>query len=329
MSKKLYSRTLYCVHVNTFLLATIFQLLNSFKAGGQTYQVVDSGIFAPQKILVRLFKNDAKNMKIVMFKTNLQVNTDGTPISYHPYDLSGSSKAINTIGNAVVVRKNGSNTNLFLDKNSYGEALKIFKQYRDSNYEVIPKGYTITWSNVLVPRYVNGFSKPCIIEDGEFKGYFGSATSLKNDLTTNRGECGCDNQVNPLKIPALVLVGGSKNILKDYNVQLGDLVLAYNPKNNVLVYAIINDFGPKHNLGEGSVLLNMLLLKKKEIPKNRKDSYKLICKDIIISIIPGSRNFQLLKPYTAENISERLSQWLADSDFNTENSFKAFLMKNN
>jgi hypothetical protein len=132
-----------------------------------------------------------------------------------------------------------------------------------------------------------------------------------------------------LKVPALVLAGGSDNIVKKYGAKLGDLLIAYNPDNKKVVYAIINDLGPKHNLGEGSVLLNMKLLDKSEYPKTRKDTYKLATpNDIIIAIIPGSKSFNTVKPFTSENIMERLTKWLDKAGFETENEFIEFIEKN-
>ena len=61
--------------------------------------------------------------------------------------------------------------------------------------------------------------------------------------------------------------GGTDNILKQYGARLGDLVIAYNAVNQKIVYAVINDIGPKDRLGEGSVLLNKLLLDKPNFPK--------------------------------------------------------------
>lgn len=307
----------------------ILLILSTGISIAQNFKVSDKGIFKPQNKKVLLFVDSTNNKKIILFKTKLQVNTDGTPISYNPDDLSGNEKAINTIGNAIAVYRKGSNKNLCLSKETYGEAISVFEKYRDSNYEIIPESYTISWKNVLIPETLNGKEKPCIIKTGEYKGYFASATSLKNDLKTDKGECECNNQVNPLKIPSLVLVGGKDNILKKYGANLGDLVIAYNPINKIIVHAIINDVGPKNNLGEGSVLLNMKLIDKTEFPKNRKDTYKLaIDNDIIITIIPNSKNYNVKKPYTIENINERLEKWLKESGFETQKEFIDFMEQN-
>src|SRR5688572_28917428 len=101
-------------------LSTLF-ILNVSVLKAQNFSILDSGIFTPQNKKVVLFRNENGDKKLILFQTKLQVNTDGTPISYHPYDLRGGEKAINTLGNAIAVFKKGSNKNLCLDKKTYSE----------------------------------------------------------------------------------------------------------------------------------------------------------------------------------------------------------------
>ncbi|MBL0013615.1 MAG: hypothetical protein IPP30_07630 [Flavobacterium sp.] len=68
----------------------------------QSFSIKESGTFIPQKKKVILYQDKA-NKNLILFKTNLQVNTDGIPISYHPFDLRGNSIALNTILNAVSI----------------------------------------------------------------------------------------------------------------------------------------------------------------------------------------------------------------------------------
>ncbi|MFC7526777.1 hypothetical protein ACFQRK_22660 [Parapedobacter sp. GCM10030251] len=294
----------------------------------QRFKVVDQRLFAPQQRTVFLLQDTLTDKKIILFRTKIQVNTDGTPMSYHPYDLHGETKAINTIGNAVAVRKKGSSKNLCLDRKTYKEAIRVFASYRDSGFEIVPEGYEITWKNVLAAERVGDIDKPCIIKTGPYAGYFGSLTSLTNGLTANRGECDCNNQVNPLEVPGLVLPGGN-NALRNYGAKVGDLVAAYNPANDSLVYAIINDQGPAHNLGEGSVLLNMTLLGITEFPKSRKATYKLIPKnDVVIVIIPQSVNYERVRPYTAANVRKRVTEWFEAVGIHNKEDFKQLVSAN-
>lgn len=293
-----------------------------------TFKLSTTAIFAPQNKKIVLMQ-DSLDRKLLLFQTKLQVNTDGTPLSYHPQDLKGKTKAINTIGNAVAIYKDGVEGNIFIKRGFFGEAISVYEKFRDSAYRITPPGYRIRWNNVLIPENLDGVDKPCIFKSGPYKGYYGSATALKNGLSSNKGDCNCNDQVNPLEIPALVLVGGKKNPLWKNGARLGDLLIAYNPKNNAVAYAIINDIGPRNKLGEGSVLLNMQLNKKNQLPKNRKDTYKLITKnEVIIAIISGSRKYKIERPYTAQNIENRITFWLHENGFNHEAAFVDFLKRN-
>lgn len=262
-----------------------------------------------KKILV-LKDSINKIDNILIFKTDLQVNTDGTPISYHPFDLKGEKFSINNIGNAATVKKKNSNENLFMTK--YSEGIAAFEKFRDNNYEQL-KDYDIVWDNVLIPERKNGKKKPCIIKTGEYKGYFSSATSLKNNLKTDKGECDCNNQVNPLKIPAFVLPKG-ENFMKEQGVKVGDLLVIYNPTTNKVVYGVINDEGPKEKLGEASVYMNMLLKNKTTLPKNKQDTYDLAIKEnVYILIIPMSKEYKFSNEiFTKENIEKRTKSILSE-----------------
>ncbi len=292
-------------------------------SNGQTFTINKEGVFKPENKKVLLFANQ-QNKRLILFKSNLNVNTDGTPLSYHPDDLRGKTLAMNNICNAVAVRKDGSEENLCM--NHFSEAISVFAKYRDSNYETIPIGYKINWSNVLISEKINGKTKPCVIKEGEYKGYFASGTALKNGISGS--DCDVKNQVNALEIPGLVLVGGADNILKQYGARLGDLVIAYNAVNQTIVYAVINDIGPKNRLGEGSVLLNKLLLDKPNFPKTREETKGFITKNTIISIIPASKDFEIAKPFTLENIQNRVLKWLNEQGFADEQAFKNFLNSN-
>ena len=185
----------------------IVLLVFSGSAKAQHFEVARSGMFAPQQKKVLLLKNASSDKHLILFKTNLHVNTDGAPLSYHPNDLRGNEKALNNICNAVAIRRTGSNKNLCLS--DFSEAISVFEQFRDAKFEIVPAGFSITWENVLIPEVVDGKKVPCVFKTGEYAGYFASTTSLKNGLTSDKGECECNNQVNPLKIPGLVLAGDS------------------------------------------------------------------------------------------------------------------------
>jgi len=176
----------------------------------------------------------------------------------------------------------------------------------------------ISWQSVLAARNENGRTIPCVFRDGDFKGYFGSLTSLKNGLSgTEVGECEAKNQLDQRFVPALVLAGGS-NVLKTFGARKGDLVLAHNPANGVTQTAVIGDFGPPDNIGEGSVALNMALLKRTAQPKTYDEAKKLDTgsQEILVAIIPKSASFELKRPYAADNLAERVGSWAKTNGYN-------------
>jgi hypothetical protein len=306
------------------------------QARSQNFIKADEGKFKSSPVL--LYENDKKN-KLIIFKTPLRVNTDGTPKSYNQYDLRGDSIALNRILNGVKIRRASNNEDLCIpDPQKYKteeerreirkEAYTAFEKFRDSNYEVQPEGYKIHFSSVLntVTTTVNGkkIIKPCVMEGG----FLASGTSLKNELPkSKRGECECKNQVNPLEVPALVLAQGA-NAMKKFGAKVGDLFVAYNPANKIIVYGVINDEGPADNMGEGSVLLNMKLKNVSKMPSNVSETNNLgISQKMLITIIPGSSSYEKATPFNIANINKRVSDWLKENGFNDSKEYIAFLQK--
>ena len=285
-------------------------------AQAQEYRVAQSKIFAPQNKKILLLSDANSQRKVILFQTNLRVNTDGSPLSYHPQDPRGRTKALNNICNGIAVRRLNSNKNLCFSE--FGRAIQVFEQFRDSNFQTVPSGFRVTWQNVLATVKENGKDVPCVFKAGEFKGYFGSLTALRNNLTTNRGECDVNDQVNPMTVPALVLAGGQHPV-KAFGAKLGDLLIAFNPRTQLFAAAIIGDSGPADNLGEGSVSLNMKLLGTTTPPTNKEETFRLSIENtkVLIAIIPGSRLFNVQKPYTAENINQRIDEWRTEAGFSS------------
>ncbi len=286
----------------------------------QHFTVSQTGLFAPQNKKVLLLKEATSQKQIILFQTKLRVNTDGSPLSYHPQDPRGKDKALNNICNAIVVRKGAATKNLCFT--SFSEAIGVFERFRDADYQTMPPGYRITWANVLATSKENGKDVPCVFKTGEFAGYFGSLTALKNRITGDKGECAINDQVNPLAVPALVLVGG-QNVVRNFGAKVGDLLVAYHPTTQRFSAAIIGDVGPKDNLGEGSVYLNMKLLGVTVPPKNKAETFQLSIENaqVLITIIPASRAFQESTPYTADNLHQRVLAWQQEAGFATPEKF--------
>jgi hypothetical protein len=302
-----------CLFLNALILCILPSCL---VVQAQEFSVAQSKLFTPQNKKILLLKDAGSQRQIILFQTNLRVNTDGSPLSYHPQDPRGRTKALNNICNGIAVRRVNSNKNLCFSE--FGKAIQVFEQFRDSNFQTVPTGFRISWQNVLATVKENGKDVPCVFRSGEFSGFFGSLTALKNGLTTNRGECDVNDQVNPMTVPALVLAGG-QNPVRTFGAKLGDLLIAFNPRTQLFTAAIIGDSGPADNLGEGSVSLNMKLLGTTTPPTNKEETFRLSIENtkVLIAIIPGSRLFNVAKPYTAENINERIDQWRTEAGFAT------------
>src|SRR5438552_2886979 len=120
-------------YFSSAVLAVLF--CTSF-VSAQNYTVSQTGIFGPQNKKVLLLKDSTSQKKIILFQTRLRVNTDGSPLSYHPQDPRGKDKALNNICNAIVVQKSDSNKNLCFT--NFSEAISVFERFRDSNYQTIP-----------------------------------------------------------------------------------------------------------------------------------------------------------------------------------------------
>ena len=58
--------------------------------GAQSYTVSQTGTFAPQNKKILLLQHPSGQKPIILFQTRLRVNTDGSPLSYHPQDLRGT-----------------------------------------------------------------------------------------------------------------------------------------------------------------------------------------------------------------------------------------------
>ena len=280
-------------------------------AHAQECKLVANEIFQPQNKNIALvrYSNLAAPSNFILFKTGLRVNTDGAPTSYHPNDPRGTSLAINNVVNGVSIRKPGANL-------SYGQKIVAFEKFRDANWKV-PLGYKIVWQNVIAPRIQNGISVPCVFTTGPNAGYFGSLTTLKNELSgVAAGECQVNDQLDQRTIAGLVLPSG-ENPLKHFNARIGDIAVVINPTTGKVVTAVVADGGPPENLGEGSVALNMALLGKTDQPKNYQEA-KLLdtgSQRMLVAIIPRTKQFSSKLPFTSENIKERVGKWASENGY--------------
>ena len=140
--------------------------------------------FGKDSVVLAVQPGSDRAAAFVLFRSALRVNTDGAPNSYHPFDLEGSSKAINNIANGVAIYRLGGNQPV-----SYRETIAVFGKFRDANW-MTPAGYRIDWQNVIAASKLGGRTVPCVFQSGDDKGYFGSLTALQNGLPLSAsGEC--------------------------------------------------------------------------------------------------------------------------------------------
>lgn len=292
---------------------------NNVAAGPQCV-IAQERFFTAGKEKVRLARRQGLDVaaNVGLFKAPLAVNTDGAPTSYHPADFKGESLAINRIDHGIAI---SSTTDKKLTPQKKSE---IFDEWRKSEDWTVPAGYHIGWRNVIA---ADAAGKPCVFRN-DYAGYFGSLTALKNGLAPKDvGECQVKNQLDQRFIPAIVLRGNA-NPLKHYGAKKGDLVLAVNPGNGVIIPGVIGDTGDGNRIGEGSVALNMALLKKSEQPKTYPEALRLDTgkEDMIIAVLPGSDLYKRERPYTAENIAKRVEAWATEQGYGTLDEMAAAMM---
>lgn len=271
------------------------------KPGAPACAIDKSASFIGNKLLLARGKGLPGTANVGLFKAPLAVNTDGAPNSYHPDDYKGERLALNHIDNGITI-KSAIGTPLTLAKR-----MQVFDQWRHSGNWQVPTGYRIVWQNVIAAND----GKPCVFQSGDYVGYFGSMTALKNGLGTQAaGECAVNDQLDQRVVPSLVL-RGSANPLRTWGAAVGDLVLVINPATGVSVPAIIGDSGDDHRIGEGSVALNRALLTGVDMPKTYKQALSLDTgtKAMVVAVLPQSRQFNKTRPYTRENIAERVEAW--------------------
>jgi len=263
------------------------------------------GVFAGDGEHVRLARPSASPgaAPFAVFQAALAVNTDGAPTSYHPDDFLGERLAINRIDNGIVIRRRDN------VRMSTAERQQAFDAWRRAGF-VLPanSNLAISWQNVIA---ATPEGKPCVFQSGQHAGYFGSLTAERNGLSgAAAGECQVNDQLDLRVIPAIVLRGGTANPLSGMGAAKGDLVLAINPA-GATVAAIIGDTGDGKRIGEGSVALNMRLLGRAQQPVTFSEAMRLDTGTLqmMVAVLPRTRSFERLRPYSADNIENRVRSW--------------------
>jgi hypothetical protein len=171
----------------------------------------------------------------IAFASQMQVNTDGAPDSYHPDDIG-----ITHICNGVSV---GSNCTW------KPKCLTDFKQAKSEHFKGPTKicFFAMATDTKGIP-IIQGATDPK-------PGYFVSTTALHQpgeNLRTPQAQLDSNN-VNFAVIPGTWQRSGKPG------PKLGDFGVAYRRSNGKSAFFVIGDTGPKNKLGEGSVALHQAL----------------------------------------------------------------------
>jgi hypothetical protein len=171
----------------------------------------------------------------IAFASQMQVNTDGAPDSYHPDDIG-----ITHICNGVSVGQNCT---------WKASCLTDFKQAKAEHF----KGPTKICFFAMVS---DGQGVPLIQGETDPKpGYFVSTTALHQPGENVRSQ---QAQLDSNTVPFAVIPGKWQSRGAP-GPKLGDMGVAYRQSNGKSAFFVIGDTGPGNKLGEGSVALHKAL----------------------------------------------------------------------
>lgn len=182
---------------------------------------------------VKIFR-DAQTQAIA-FASQMQVNTDGAPDSYHPDDI-GITHICNgvSIGSACTWKP---------------QCLPEFRQAKAEGFKGPQK--ICFFAMATDARGVPIIQGP----DDPKPGYFVSTTALHQPGANVRTP---QAQLDSNTVPFAV-IPGSWQTSKKPGPQLGDVGVAYRRSTGQTAFFVIGDTGPRNKLGEGSVALHQAL----------------------------------------------------------------------
>lgn len=203
-------------------------------AAGAQCPLTQESTFAHAEIgPVKIFRDVSSSA--LTFASQMQVNTDGAPDSYHPDDIG-----ITHICNGVSV---GS---------SCTWKAQCLPEFRQANAEGF-RGPT----KICFFAMVTGADGVPIIQGATDPkpGYFVSTTALHQPGENVRTP---QAQLDSNTVPFAVIPGNWQRS-GEPGPKLGDFGVAYRRSNGKLAYFVIGDTGPRNKLGEGSVALHQAL----------------------------------------------------------------------
>ncbi len=197
-------------------------------------QLTQESTFAHAEIgPVKVFRDAPSNA--IAFASQMQVNTDGAPDSYHPDDIG-----ITHICNGV----------------SVGAACTWKAQCLPDFRKAKAEGFRGPTKICFFAMATDTGGVPIVQGAGDPKpGYFVSTTALKQPGQNVRTP---QAQLDSNTVPFAVIPGTWQSSGKP-GPRLGDFGVAWRRSNGKLATFVVGDTGPRNKLGEGSVALHQAL----------------------------------------------------------------------
>jgi len=220
-----------------YILSLVF-VLTAFGARAQDscHDLQRIGTFQHKEIgSIPIWEEVGRDHRWLGFVSEMAVDTDGAPDSYHPEDLG------------ITHLCNGLNVGPSCEWKA-----ECMPDYRKAKAE----GFQGPTRICFFAMATDAHGIPLIQGENDPKpGYFVSTTALKQPEAPDDTP---HAQLDANEIPFVVIptIWQSRGF---HGVKLGDFVVAYRKSNSKLSFAIVGDLGPKNQIGEGSVALHKAL----------------------------------------------------------------------
>jgi hypothetical protein len=239
------------------------------------------------------------------FRSNSDVDADGSGHAYHPDDIAGNKGLAQDILCVGVNRRGGGNCLGSKCQSCLDLFRSVDKQQMISNFATFFESFAIA---------TKGKAACVVPEGGANAGYFVSTTSyIHSDIID---VCDPGRYLDAMIFPGIAV----PKSLTSRGVKFGDFVLVRNRKNGKSAFGVVYD-GSGGRIGESSIAMNRLLLCRKdrpgcetpENPKTLKETNKLVVSDADYLIFAGSVGQWPSAPEAVNTAASALfNQWGGD-----------------